>query len=150
MDKIDYERIAFLGLAFGQIWGGSYRVTKNSGWYNEKGEKIGFGDLSRDNFKTITEKLLKGEYFVVLSETDASWNFNAKGFLQGSKKKIHIDAPGVDYVSAHATWVITQGKIFKVDSFNSEKGKTVTWRGVHALVLKKDKVKDLITGKLLA
>jgi len=47
----------------------------NGGWYNCKGEKIGWGDLSPNDIVRLSQELEDGEDFYVLGEQDSYWNF---------------------------------------------------------------------------
>ena len=65
-------------------------IFHNAGWYNKKGDEIGWGDLSFGDLLNIKTGLRTGEVFIVLSE------------LNRSDKKDYIDyctcAVDCDYI----------------------------------------------------
>lgn len=78
---------------------GTWRVDNfihHGGWYNSRGEEIGWGDLSKADVRRILTLLDEGEVFLVIPETSITKEHN----------------PGVDYVAEHAYWVITKHGIF--------------------------------------
>src|SRR6185369_424422 len=83
-------------------------MIKNAGWYNKAGEKLGWGDLSTDDFFRIRRELEDGEMFIILSERDSFWNFATQPGLLGHNvvTKPDVEAPGVDYVAAKARYII--------------------------------------------
>ena len=48
------------------------KLFHNAGWYNRKGEEIGWGDLSVKDLKNIKGGLRTGELFIVMSEINRS------------------------------------------------------------------------------
>ncbi|MBX4204947.1 MAG: hypothetical protein KW788_02010 [Candidatus Doudnabacteria bacterium] len=111
------------GLSCGQMRGDD--MVHNGGWYNAAGEKLGWGDLSRQDFERISSEIEEGEIFVVLYEGDAFWKFvtHNPGII-GSMCKTRPDAeaPGVDYVAQKAAWIITRGKVFHVSDYSERLG----------------------------
>lgn len=94
---------------------GQYRfneICHNAGWYNANGEKLGFGDLSDDDFKRIAENIPDGEAFIVLGERDSFWNFVDKPGIIGAlcRTKPEHDAPGIKYVISCAKYIITKNR----------------------------------------
>lgn len=102
------------GLSDGQMRAFDY--VHNGGWYNAKGEKLGWGDLDLKDLKRISEELPEGEVFVVLSESDAN-DFN--GRRRGDATNFDLQAPGVDYVCAHARLIIRKDGVYQVRSESS-------------------------------
>jgi hypothetical protein len=106
-------RLPEMGLMVGRI---RFRgITHNSGWYNGLGQKIGWGDLSGDDFKNIQAKLRPGELFVILPENESYWEF----VKHLPDSKMQIDAkeanPGVEYMVEHAYWLITPTTVYHKD-----------------------------------
>lgn len=50
-------------------------IAHNGGWYNHRGEKLGFGDLSLYDLMRVCRDISDSEAFIVLSESDSFWNF---------------------------------------------------------------------------
>jgi hypothetical protein len=102
----------FMGLRCGQMR--TKQITHNSGWYNGDGEKIGWGDLDREDFYRIQSSLEPGDIFVILGEGDSFWKFVDKIGLIGSMCSVQpiVDAPGKIYCAAHAMFIITPDKFF--------------------------------------
>lgn len=92
-------------------------LVHNGGWYNQHGEKLGWGDLSKDDLNRIKAELEPGEIFVVLPEHASFWNFVTHPGMIGSMSVVKPDeqAPGVDYIREHCSWIITPGKIYEVN-----------------------------------
>ncbi|MFA5830562.1 MAG: hypothetical protein WC878_01905 [Candidatus Paceibacterota bacterium] len=91
------------------------RIIHNGGWYNQAGEKLGWGDLSREDFERISKELdYGGELFIVLNSHDSFWKFttNFDGFNVGS--------PGIDYVTKHAQYIILRNQLYKIDTSEKE------------------------------
>lgn len=80
-------------------------LLNNAGWFNSRGEKLGYGDLSLDDLKTVSKQIPSKELFFVLSEFDTAWDI---------PKELDKQAPGIDYVMKHCLWVVYSGEIFKV------------------------------------
>jgi len=101
----------------GQMRAGQGKMTHNSGWYNAAGEKLGWGDLSAEDFGRIRALLKPGEAFVVLPEHESFWSFvqENRGFL-GSHCLTSADAeaPGPEYVRECMTYLVTEEAIFVV------------------------------------
>lgn len=87
--------------------------SHNGGWYNSKGEKLGWGDLDDRDLKAIADDLEPGEVFVVLSESASFWHFVDRVGIIGSMSKVKPTEqnPGLDYVADHAVIMITPGEI---------------------------------------
>lgn len=113
------ERLESMGLKSGSIR--NKQVVHNGGWYNSNGVKIGWGDLSQEDFTRIQENLLENELFVVLREYDSFWCFvthcGPVGWLcKTSSQEPH---PGQDYVVEHAIFVIARDKVHCISRFSS-------------------------------
>jgi hypothetical protein len=121
----------------------------NNGWYNKVGEKLGWGDLSPEDFRKISLELEKGELFIILSESDSFWNFVTQPGIIGSMAAVKPteDAPGVDYVAEKARYIIQNGQLYSVDRYgDSDKETLVTRDGLTFKVLSREAVKALIAS----
>lgn len=137
---------SFAGLGCGQMRGRDF--IHNGGWYNKAGEKLGWGDLSPDDFKKISQELEEGELFIILYESDSFWKFvkHNPGII-GSMCTVEPteEAPGVDFVSEKCAYVIASGQLYYVDRYgDSDKETLVTRDGLELKVLKREAVKALI------
>jgi hypothetical protein len=107
-----YEKILVagrFGLSRDQMRGNV--MIQNGGWFNVKGELLGFGDLAPNDLVHIAEGLEEGELFVVLYES--SWRFQLPGNLER-------DAPGVEYVAAKCSHIIARSRYYHVESYVGE------------------------------
>jgi len=97
----------------GQMSGGGF--GHNSGWYNVLGEKIGWGDLDKDDMRNIMDGLEDGEMFITMGEQDSFWAFTEKagGFGWLNKQKPTEQKPGLDYVIGHCRYIIVKGHVFR-------------------------------------
>jgi len=93
------------------------KITHNSGWYNRKGEKLGWGDLSAQDFRRISDEIDPNEVFFVLSEQASSWDFMTERKVVDplTGNEVKEDAPGINYVAKHAMYIITKNRLVKVD-----------------------------------
>ncbi len=110
------------GLSCGQIRCDD--MVHNGGWYNAAGEKLGWGDLSREDFDSIQRGLPQDEIFVVLYESDSFWKFVTHNpGLIGSACRTSADeqTPGVDFVASKAVWIITGEHIYHVSDYPGAK-----------------------------
>ncbi len=117
------------------------KLTHNSGWYNKAGEKLGWGDLSTYDVARISAELEAGELFVILSESDSYWNPRRNGISES--------APGVTYIAMHAVFIVVQGYVYSVDSWDPTPPKTTETAGmVFAVIGQKEALRLIETGKL--
>jgi hypothetical protein len=79
-------------------------IISSAGWFNGKGERLGYGDLSLKDIHRISKNIPDNEMFYVLSEVDASWDI---------PKELDRSAPGTDYVINNASWIIGQKLIIR-------------------------------------
>jgi hypothetical protein len=140
--------VAFAGLSCGACRGNDF--VHNGGWYNKAGEKLGWGDLSPDDFNKISQELEEGELFIILYESDSFWNFvtHNPGII-GSMCAVQptAEAPGVDFVSEKCAYVIANGQLYYVDRYgDSDKETLVTRDGLEFKVLKREAAKALIAS----
>jgi hypothetical protein len=117
-----------LGLTTGQTRMGADKVGHNAGWYNKRGEKVGWGDISLRDMTRIVQLLAKGasdELFITMGEQDSFWNFVEKpiGPIGAMCKTTEQEkAPGFDYLVEHAMYVISKEGIHRIlDRFQHEK-----------------------------
>lgn len=134
IQKLDKSVLKQLGLFEGQL---RFRdFVHNGGWYNKEGEKLGWGDLSPDDIKTIAAKLPPEESFYILSEGDSFWNFvkeiqdwNGAPVVE-KKEGPREEKPGIDYVKEKAFMVIRGGKLHTVRHDWETTSEPYQWCGV--------------------
>ncbi len=59
------------GLLSGQMRFGDDRVVHNGGWYDGRGEKLGWGDFGKRDGARVAREIADGETFYVLLEHDS-------------------------------------------------------------------------------
>lgn len=114
----DYRRHETFGLSMGQMR--SYdKITHNSGWYNLRGEKIGWGDLGVSDFRCIKDNLEDGDAFIVLGESDSFWNFVTQPGITGEDSEVEgtEQNPGVEYILDKVQYFITKDGAYFVDRY---------------------------------
>ena len=107
------------GLFTGQIRSSS--VVNNGGWYNNLGEKIGWGDLSKNDLQKISRGLKSDEAFIVLGEHESFWNFVTHYGVIGAlcQTKPEEQNPGLDYVIKYARYAIFSNQIMNLFSLEN-------------------------------
>jgi hypothetical protein len=100
----------------------SYDFVHNGGWYNKKGQKLGWGDLSPDSFADIAQHLPADEVFIVLPESASHWDF-----VKFTETHMVVDAtaenPGPTYCAEKASYFVHGGVVYKVISKYDSKAK---------------------------
>ncbi len=109
------DTMTSVGLCIGQRPKQFVPCTKGSGWYNERGEWIGWGNLTTENMTALAEVLSPKQLFIVLHEENAFRRFLRNLLPDYSGLGASEDAPGQDYVMLHALFVISQNEICRVD-----------------------------------
>lgn len=142
-----YENRAehLFGLRNGQMHHLQTRLVHNGGWYNNHGEKIGWGDLSDKDFQRISRGLKTGEVFVVLGEVAATWNFTDSAPNKSITVGLKEESPGIDYVAMHAAYVITRKKMYVVDRYGTLKTRYEKINGLKFKIIISHDVKNLMT-----
>lgn len=120
------EHMASVGLFIGQRHRLFVPGTKGSGWYNERGDWFGWGDLTNQNMVAIAQTLKPEQLFIVLHEEDAFRRFLRNVLPDLSRVARSEDAPGLDYVMHHALFVIAQGEISRVHDVHPRRPPEVT------------------------
>lgn len=136
------------GLKTGQMRGGKDRLSKNHGWYNKAGEKLGFGDLATRDIARIMCEIPEDELFITLGEQDSFWAFTKRtpGAVIGSQmqKTPEEAAPGTEYVAEHARHIFALGKAYMVDEFGSQSKNTWMHDGVVFHVIRPSEVASVM------
>lgn len=143
------HRVNLFGLSCGQMCGGGTKMTHNSGWYNKKGEKLGWGDLSAENFNKISEEIEPNELFITLGEQASFWNFNSTRAVKGiiGEQQLTEDAPGIEYVAQHAQFIISRHQLWHVSDY-AQSG-VEDHHGLIFTVIRSGQVPDLISASPL-
>jgi hypothetical protein len=87
----------------------------NAGWFNANGERLGYGDLSTEDIKRISEGLQEGELFIVLNESDVPWT-------KSERHPGDPTAPGIRYVCEHADLIIAPKRVLRVARYGVATG----------------------------
>lgn len=83
-------------------------MTHRSRWYFKDGTRIGYGDLSSEDFKNIASGLENNDLFIVLPESSSEWN--------------DTDVKTVEHLVVHALYVITKKTMFYIERHFRGKG----------------------------
>jgi len=118
------------------------KLTHNSGWYNKKGEKLGFGDLDVNDLRLIIAGLEPDEMFIVLSEHDSFWRFVTRVSIIGSMAATKPDekAPGPQYVSEKAMYAFAKGIAYTIN-----RGRDFVYMGIPFINLSSAQLLNLMT-----
>ena len=134
------------GLRCGQCRGRDF--IHNGGWYNRDGEKLGWGDLSPQDFLRISNEIEDGELFIILYEGDSFWNFVVRPGIIGSMAAVkpEVEAPGVDFVSEKCCYILAKHRLYYVDQNGYLKKETFDRDGLEFKVLTKEAANQLIAS----
>ena len=115
------------GLVSGQMLPSSKQMFHNSGWYNQFGDKIGWGDLSLENLEQVSRELDENDMFIVLRESDSFWPFVTKIGPIGAMSETSADEqnPGVEYIAAHACVVVRKDVVWGVEPYFTDMSQVV-------------------------
>ena len=146
-----YERCSFTKGLFelqkGQLRSSIGQLVHNGGWYNRSGEKLGWGDLAREDFIRICAGLEDNELFIILGEQDSFGNFVTEVGPVGALAKVKSDAenPGIDYVAEKCRYIIGKG-ILCFATNNPFAEKTTVRGGLPFVVLTRKEAKKILLG----
>jgi len=132
------------GLRAGQMRSYPDKIGHNAGWYNGRGEKIGWGDLSREDALCIRSQLMADEIFIILSESESFWAFAKTIGPTGGQTTTEPReaAPGIDYVVAHAFMVITPDGCYGV-SDDGRRFSSSGWR-----IISREELRGLLKSEI--
>jgi len=132
---------ALMGLLCGQSFDDDF--VHNGGWYNVNGEKIGWGDLSHENFKRIAEELQNDEAFIVLGRYISLREFGPGGTVAGRD----VRSPGIDYVLERCRYIILPRKFYWFP-IGSENRTSITSRDLIFEIITRERARELILAIL--
>jgi len=115
------------------------KLAHHAGWYNQSGEKLGWGDLDSSDFMRISDGLNSGEIFIILSGEDSHGNFVKGGIINRDE-----EAPGIDYVAQKAVYAIVSGKFYLINPYGNPNDKVFQKNGISFELLTPDEMKNLI------
>lgn len=118
--------------------------TRGSGWYDQSGSWVGWGDLTHREMATIAETLAAGERFIILHEEDSFRRFLRSSLPSFMSSARNEDAPGINYVATHALFIIEPRFIFRVDSIQPNRGIEECATGVNFQFIGKLEAKEKI------
>lgn len=92
---------------------GNGKVGHNAGWYNQNGEKLGWGDLTMTDLERVATAIEKDEMFITVAEQDSFWAFVQQIGSIGALCRVKPTeaAPGREYVACKARYVVTRGTV---------------------------------------
>lgn len=125
-----FDNKEHFGLTSSQMRSRDDKLAHNGGWYNRDAVKLGWGDLSVQDFVRIAAELPDGELFIVLDETSSHWKF-----VEG----LDLDelSPGQKYIADHCMYIISHGRFYRTPERGREGGLTfeaLTREQINALI----------------
>ena len=122
-----------LGMHHGQMR--PDRLVHDAGWYNQRGESLGWGDLGPVDFSVIRDNITAGEMFIALSERNSC--------CEGTK--LDVEAPGIDYVAEKACYIVSKEGVFAVDD-SWPLDRPMVRHGLQFVLIRRAKVLAFIKG----
>lgn len=123
------------GLCSGMMCGDDGKIRHNAGWFNRKGELLGWGDMGPRAFTAIATELPRDEMFIILGESAWRFDFRAHGITD-------YEQPGTDYVVRKADMLIRSGRCYTVDV--SDGSRWETRRGIDFRVISREAARQII------
>jgi hypothetical protein len=131
-------------------------VTKdtvhNGGWYDIRGVKVGWGDLSPKNIEALRTAIGADDVLFVLSEQDSYWKFVTDikgpaylGYVTTDDGEKH---PGIDYVMQHARLVVHNHEVWSVRADYEDQEKEETDVDLRNGVTARDISRDTLRSRL--
>lgn len=144
MKELSYE---LYGLHSGRMTP-KQSAAHNGGWYNGKGEKIGWGDLDYKDLWDIGRKMKEDESFIVLSESDSYWKFVS--FPERSNPmKTEVaqkeQNPGLEYVASRARILVRNQEIFLASNYTLPGPETKD--GIHVIIVTQEEMKRMVLNE---
>jgi len=131
-------------ITYGMVVPEGYVFVKNVGWYNKKGEELGFGDLAVFNIEKLKNELLENELFVVLGQED-SWERTINEAHKKYPKKVGKGkTPGPLYVASRAWVIIARGVVYEIKSSAVFPGGMETRKGIQTKIISQGEACNLI------
>lgn len=124
------------GLQGGQFRHKHTRIVHNAGWYNRECKRLGWGDLSDEDFKRISRELKDDELFIIIDEQEFSGH---------PVRRLHnneVEIPGIDYAAIHCCYIIAPGQIYCVGCYDCKEN----YVGILPKIISRDMAKQLIAG----
>ena len=115
----EFSSKAAYGLRCGQMNNG--RRGHNAGWYNARGEKLGWGDLSQEDVDRLMAILPEGELFITLPESASFWDFvtDIGQFGWTCATDPTVENPGIEYVLKRTGLILAKGREVRVEPWSS-------------------------------
>lgn len=129
------------GLVLGRIvYNREIRICKNAGWYNKKGEKLGWGDLETNDLIRIASNLQDDELFIILPELKSYWDF------QGNSED--DSCYDIEYIAEKAVFILARNEYYMVaNSFHASQGNVFTIKDMTFLVMSSPKALEFIQNR---
>jgi len=121
-------------------------TVHNGGWYDLRGVKIGWGDLSPTNLVALCEKIGDDDALLILHESDSFFKFVESYGVNGATCVVDADGekhPGIDYVMSRLAFVVHDHQLFHTYTrSNDETGEEIELRnGVKATCYSTDQMR---------
>ncbi len=125
----------------------SQKFIQNTSWYNKKGYKIGWGDLSPQDIRNIMKNIHKDELFIVLQETESFWKFvfygdPVLGDLFGVSHT-DIENPSNEFLIQYCQFLIGRRKLYYVHDKNNH-NKVIEFKQLPITIINREEARKLI------
>lgn len=114
------------GLVSGQMRNSLEKIFHNAGWYNQYGEKVGWGDMSLKDLEHVSKEIDENDMFIVLGESDSFWNFVTQIGTIGAMCETSEEeqCPDIEYIADRARVVVRRGVVWGVEPYFRDMSQT--------------------------
>lgn len=127
----DWHEPGLFGLKYEQTETiGKSVVGNDLAWFNDRGEYIGFGDLTGERCQRIAAELQDGEMFIALYPEEGHWHFDRCRGPECAYGQHSRHTPGWPYLADHAAYIILPGRMIYASDLHKDAG-VITIGGVE-------------------
>jgi hypothetical protein len=122
-------------------------LARKSGWYNQRGERIGWGDLTVQQMMRISREIGRKELFIVLPEVASFSRHQPLSYRRRFGTEFNEEAPGLGHIIAKATFIVDRYNIYMVDRYKpSDKNSSFLHKGIRVKLLPERHIREMLAA----